>query len=107
MAMKNALGLLAVQQFDRIFGGHEFAKQAVFRDQQIRVVTLTIVPLIGHDHIDFIGDVRRTGYIVVSKIGIARQIDDIENIKEDLVKMKWSGWVIKSAIINRKEIKND
>ena len=47
------------------------------------------------------------GPICLSKIGIARQIDDIENIKEDLVKMKWSGWLIKSAITSRKEIKND
>lgn len=44
------------------------------------------------------------GPICLGKIGINRQIDDIENIKEDLVKMKWSGWVIKSAIISRKEI---
>ena len=46
------------------------------------------------------------GPICLGKIGISRQIDDIENIKEDLVKMKWSGWIIKSAII-RKEIAND
>lgn len=46
------------------------------------------------------------GPICLGKIGISRQIDDIENIKEDLVKMKWSGWIIKSAII-RKEIVND
>lgn len=47
------------------------------------------------------------GPICLGKIGIVRQIDDIEGIKEDLVKMKWSGWIIKSAITSRKEIKND
>lgn len=44
------------------------------------------------------------GPICLGKIGIARDIEDIEGIKEDLVNTQWSGWVIKSAILERKEI---
>ena len=44
------------------------------------------------------------GPICLGKLGIARDIDDIENIREDLVNITWEGWVIRSAIINKKEI---
>ena len=47
------------------------------------------------------------GPICLGKLGIVSAIDDIENIKEQLERIKWSGWIIRSAIINRKEIKND
>ena len=47
------------------------------------------------------------GPICLSKLGIVNAIDDIENIKEQLVNVKWSGWIIKSAITERKEIKDD
>lgn len=46
------------------------------------------------------------GPICLSKLGIVREIDDVENIKEELVNIKWSGWVVKSAIIERKEVIN-
>lgn len=44
------------------------------------------------------------GPICLGKLGIAREIDDIENIKEELVNIAWEGWVIKSAITSRKEV---
>lgn len=47
------------------------------------------------------------GPICLSKLGIVNAIDDVENIKEQLVNIKWSGWIIRSAITERKEIKND
>ena len=47
------------------------------------------------------------GPICLGKLGIVSAIDDVENIKEQLERIKWSGWIIKSAIVNRKEIKND
>lgn len=43
------------------------------------------------------------GPICLGKLGITRNIDDIENIKEELVNITWAGWIIKSAIINKKE----
>ena len=46
------------------------------------------------------------GPICLSKLGIVREIDDVENIKEELVNIKWSGWIVKSAIIERKEVVN-
>lgn len=39
------------------------------------------------------------GVECIQKVGIFRPIDDIEGIKEDLVKINWSGWIPKSAII--------
>lgn len=45
------------------------------------------------------------GPICLGKLGIVNQIDDIENIKEQLEKIKWSGWVIKSSILEKEEIK--
>lgn len=47
------------------------------------------------------------GPICLGKLGIVNAIDDVENIKEQLVNIKWSGWVIRSAITEREEIKND
>ena len=47
------------------------------------------------------------GPICLGKLGIVSAIDDVENIKEQLERIKWSGWIIRSAITNRKEIKND
>ena len=45
------------------------------------------------------------GPICLSKIGIARDINDIENIKEELANISWEGWIIKSAITKKEEIK--
>lgn len=44
------------------------------------------------------------GPICLGKLGIVSAIDDIENIKEQLVNIKWSGWVIKSAITEKTEV---
>lgn len=44
------------------------------------------------------------GPICLSKIGIVRDISDIENIKEDLENIEWEGWIIKSAITEREEV---
>ena len=46
------------------------------------------------------------GRICLGKLGIVSAIDDVENIKEQLEKIKWSGWIIKSSITNKEEIKN-
>lgn len=47
------------------------------------------------------------GPICLGKIGIVRDIEDVKSIKEDLVKIKWEGWIIKSAILNKEEIKGE
>lgn len=47
------------------------------------------------------------GPICLEKMGILRNIDDIENIKEDLVNISWEGWIIKSAITKKEEVTND
>lgn len=44
------------------------------------------------------------GPICLGKLGINLDIDDIDNIKEELVNIEWSGWVIKSAIIRKEEV---
>lgn len=44
------------------------------------------------------------GPICLGKLGIARDIDDVENIKEELVNIEWAGWIIKSSIVERKEV---
>lgn len=44
------------------------------------------------------------GPICLSKMGIDLDIEDVENIKEQLVNMKWSGWCIKSAILSEEEV---
>lgn len=47
------------------------------------------------------------GPVCLSKLGIVREIDDVENIKEELVNIKWEGWVIRSSIISKKEVKSN
>ena len=44
------------------------------------------------------------GPICLSKLGIIRDIEDIENIKDDLVNITWTGWVVKSAITEMEEV---
>lgn len=44
------------------------------------------------------------GPICLSKLGIVREIDDVENIKEELENIEWTGWVIKSAITEEEEV---
>lgn len=44
------------------------------------------------------------GPICLSKLGITYEIDDIENIKEELVNITWEGWVIRSAILRKEEV---
>ena len=44
------------------------------------------------------------GPVCLAKIGITRNIEDVENIKEELVKVEWTGWVIRSAITEKEEI---
>ena len=44
------------------------------------------------------------GPICLGKMGIVRDIDDVEGISEELVNIQWEGWIIKSAITDRKEI---
>lgn len=44
------------------------------------------------------------GPICLSKLGIVNAIDDVENIKEQLVNVKWSGWIIKSSILKKELI---
>lgn len=44
------------------------------------------------------------GPVCMSKVGIVADIDDVEAIKEKLVEVTWSGWVIKSAILSKEEI---
>ncbi len=40
----------------------------------------------------------------MSKLGLVRDIEDVEGIKEDLVKIEWEGWIIKSAITSKEEV---
>lgn len=40
----------------------------------------------------------------MSKLGFVCDIDDVETIKKKLVDVTWEGWVIKSAIIEKKEV---
>lgn len=44
------------------------------------------------------------GPICLGKMGIVRDIADVKHIKEDIVKITWSGWIIKSAITNTEEV---
>lgn len=43
----------------------------------------------------------------MSKLGFVCDIDDVDTIRKKLVDVVWEGWIIKSAIIEREEIKND
>lgn len=40
------------------------------------------------------------GIECIQKVGIIRDVNDIEGIKEDLVKTEWTGWIPRSAIIS-------
>ena len=44
------------------------------------------------------------GPICLGKLGIRYDIEDVESIREELVNITWEGWIIKSAIIDRKEV---
>ena len=44
------------------------------------------------------------GPICLSKLGIIREIDDVENIREELMNIEWSGWIIKSSILKKELI---
>lgn len=44
------------------------------------------------------------GPVCLSKLGITFAIDDEENIKEELVKIEWKGWVIRSSILEQKPV---
>lgn len=39
------------------------------------------------------------GPVCLAKAGIVADIEDVDNIKEQLVNMEWEGWIIKSAIV--------
>jgi len=47
------------------------------------------------------------GPICLSKLGIVREIDDVKNIREELINIEWKGWIIKSAITNKKEVEGE
>lgn len=47
------------------------------------------------------------GPICLSKLGIIRDIEDVENIREDLVNITWEGWVIRSSILKKEIVTND
>lgn len=44
------------------------------------------------------------GPICLGKLGIVRDIDDVENIREELVNITWEGWIIRSAILSKEVI---
>ena len=44
------------------------------------------------------------GPICLSKLGIIRDIEDVENIREDLVNITWEGWIIRSSILKKELI---
>ena len=44
------------------------------------------------------------GPICLGKMGIVRDIEDVESIREELVNVTWEGWIIKSAITAEEEI---
>lgn len=44
------------------------------------------------------------GPICLGKLGIVSAIDDVENIKEQLERIKWSGWIIRSSILSQKVV---
>ena len=47
------------------------------------------------------------GPICLGKLGIVSAIDDIENIKEQLERIKWSGWIIRSSILSQKIVEQN
>ena len=47
------------------------------------------------------------GPICLSKLGIDRDIEDVDNIREELVNIEWEGWVIRSSILKKEIVVND
>lgn len=43
------------------------------------------------------------GPICLGKMGITADISDVDTIREELVKVEWEGWIIKSAITNEEK----
>lgn len=46
------------------------------------------------------------GVECIQRVGITYDIDDVENIKEAMVNITWSGWCPKSAITEKIEVEN-
>ena len=44
------------------------------------------------------------GPICLNKMGIAKDIEDVDGITDELVNIKWEGWVIKSSILSEEEV---
>lgn len=44
------------------------------------------------------------GPVCLSKLGIVREIDDVDGISEELVNIEWEGWIIKSSILKKELI---
>ena len=44
------------------------------------------------------------GVECIHKIGFTFDVEDIDDIKEALVKVTWNGWIIKSAVLNVEEV---
>ena len=40
----------------------------------------------------------------MAKLGLVRDINDVDGIKEDLQEIEWTGWIIKSAITEWEEV---
>lgn len=45
------------------------------------------------------------GPVCMGKVGIVADIEDVDTIKEELEKIEWKGWVIRSSIIDKVEVK--
>lgn len=44
------------------------------------------------------------GPICLTKMGITRDIEDVEGISEELVNIEWEGWIIKSSILKEETV---
>lgn len=40
----------------------------------------------------------------MAKLGLIRDVEDVDGIKEDLINIEWEGWVIKSAITDKEVV---
>lgn len=47
------------------------------------------------------------GPICLSKLGINIPIEDVDDIREELINIEWEGWIIKSAIIQKEKVQNE
>lgn len=47
------------------------------------------------------------GPICLSKLGINIPIEDVDDIREELVNITWEGWVIRSSILKKELVTND